>query len=261
MTDQTPYYPGGQGQPAGSGQPGPYPSPGQPQYGGPGQPQYGAPQYGTPQYGAPGQPPPGYGPAPYGGAPAPAPKKSHKGLWIGLSVVVVLLIAGAVALFVFIKPFVAEGNAKLSTPQTVAGLQLSTNDQLKAAAEQMKTQMNQDVKNATSSIGAFYSDPSDPTKIVMIAGVTGTVADPNKELNDAFSSMGTGGLPVSNIHDVDPGSLGGSAKCGEGSTQGQPLVVCAWADHGSLAMIVFFNRDAASSEPLFRQIRGEILTR
>jgi len=37
--------------------------------------------------------------------------------------------------------------------------------------------------------------------------------------------------------------------------------VCAWSDRGSLGMMIFFNRDAASSERLFRQIRGEILTR
>lgn len=102
---QGPYGQPGQqpGQPYGQpgyGQPG-YGQPAQPGYGQPAQPGYGqpgygqpaAPQYGAPApYGAPGQYGPGYG--------APA-KKSKAGLIAGL-VGLLVLIVGAVLLFVFL---------------------------------------------------------------------------------------------------------------------------------------------------------------
>ncbi|GAB3152712.1 hypothetical protein GCM10027290_43900 [Micromonospora sonneratiae] len=83
------------GAPPPPGQPAAYPDPAQqayqpPQYGTEGQPQYaapGQPQYGTeaqPPYGAPGQ-------APYG-SPVQPPKKSNKGLIIGLVIGVVVLL-------------------------------------------------------------------------------------------------------------------------------------------------------------------------
>lgn len=79
-----PQQPGGYPQQGGYGQ---QPPPGQPQYGQPpyGQPQYGQPQYGQPQYGY--QQPGGFG------GPPPPPKKNKTGLWVGLSVGAVVVIA------------------------------------------------------------------------------------------------------------------------------------------------------------------------
>lgn len=81
-------------QPTGYPQQGGYAQPpyGQPQYG---QPQYGQPPYGQPQYGQPpyGQPP-GYGPQQPGGFGGPPPPKRNKtGLWAGLAVGAVAVIA------------------------------------------------------------------------------------------------------------------------------------------------------------------------
>ncbi len=261
MSEQNPQYP-----PAG-------PPSGPPQYGAtpqyPPPPQYPAPPQAQPYpppppaqpYPPPGQAPYGAPPGAFDAGPPPAPKKSRKGLWITLSVVVLVLIVGGVVAVIVALPFLTEGNAHLNKPQTIAGMTLSTQPELVNAADQMKNEISRDVTNSTGSLGAFYSDPSDETKIVMVAGVTGRVADPGKELDDAFTGMSSTGLPVSGIHTVDPGSLGGEAKCGSGETSGQKLVVCAWADHGSLGMIVFFNREAAASETLFRQFRDAILTR
>ncbi len=95
----------------------------------------------------------------------------------------------------------------------------------------------------------------------MLIGVSGRVRSPDAELDQAFSEMSGAGMTATNIHDVDPGSLGGEARCGEGSSQGVPVVVCAWADRGSVGMIAFFNRDPTSSEEMFREIRGVVETR
>lgn len=118
--------PGGYGQQPGYPQPGSYPNPGTPGYG---QPQPGYEQYGQqpgytqpyPSYdqsggGAypPGQYPPGmYGAPPPGGG-------SKKGLWIGISAAVVLLLA-ALGILGFWKPgFFVGGSGSDDSPDTVA---------------------------------------------------------------------------------------------------------------------------------------------
>ena len=90
------------GQPAAQPGYGGQPGYGQPGYGGqPAQPAYGQPAYGQPappQYGAPGQ----YGaPSQYGGGYGQPAKKSKTGLIAGLAVLL-LLVVGAVLLFVFL---------------------------------------------------------------------------------------------------------------------------------------------------------------
>ncbi|GAB3574406.1 hypothetical protein GCM10027445_35200 [Amycolatopsis endophytica] len=109
----TPY--GGNDPQQWSGQPG-YP-PRQPQYGqqpGAAQPQYGQPQYAQPQHGQqyPGQAPPQYAPGPaYGQQP---PKKSARGLLIGLGALVVVVAAFCVTAFLapgFLKTTVLSQSA------------------------------------------------------------------------------------------------------------------------------------------------------
>jgi hypothetical protein len=184
------------------------------------------------------------------------------GPWIAVSILGVLLMAGAGGFFVLARPVLAEAvSSTLSTPDEVAGLTLSSNPELQTVADELKTGIREEVTNSTGSIGAFYTDPADTAKIVMLAGVTGVVADPASELGRGFTGISEGGMQITNLHDVDPGPLGGEAKCGDSTANGQALIVCGWADDASIAFALFFNREAAASEELFRQIRGEILTR
>ncbi len=38
-------------------------------------------------------------------------------------------------------------------------------------------------------------------------------------------------------------------------------MTCAWADNFSIGMVFFFNRESASAEALFRQVREAVETR
>jgi hypothetical protein len=95
--------PGGYGQ-----QPGEYGRPGygQPGYGpqGPGQPGYPQPGYGQPGQAGQATPPGGFGQPGYGGFGGPPPKKSRKGLVIGLIIALVVVLGGGVgAYFAFFR--------------------------------------------------------------------------------------------------------------------------------------------------------------
>jgi hypothetical protein len=263
-TPQSPPPYGGAPQPPPYGQP-PYDQP-QPAYGPPEQPTYGQPQWGAPQqpygaqpppYGAPDSAPPGMFPPP------PPPKKRRVGRTlaiIGGSLVLVLLLCCGGAYLFGGRDIIREGNASLSTPETVAGLKKSTNAELQPVVDKMSSDIKKE-SGLDDSIAAFYEDPKDPRKLVMLVGGTKLLLRPDNELDTAFREMNGQDLKITNVTEVDAGDMGGKARCGQGTTAGVPVALCAWADHGSLVIGGFFNRQVNESAALLRQIRSEILKR
>ncbi|MEU9823569.1 hypothetical protein [Micromonospora chersina] len=265
-------------------QPGGYQPPQQPQYGGGYPPAGQQPQYGGgyPQTNQPGQqygggyPETGQQPGQqYGGgyvetgqpgygAPAPLPpkKKSSAGkiLLIVLAVVLVLCVGGGVAIWFAAKDEVGEvvtaTKTRLVEPPTLAGRPKVTEPQLQQAATQMKSEIAKDVPNATSTVGAFYGEP-EKKDLVMIAGASGVIADPKKEMADAITAI-TPELGAKEFKTVNAGPLGGDAKCGDGKTEDIPVAVCIWADKGSLGMVVVYFKSAAEVQSEFVTMRGEI---
>ncbi|MFG2107872.1 hypothetical protein [Micromonospora chersina] len=266
-------------------QPGGYQPPQQPSYGGgyppapQQQPQYGGgyPQSGQPgqQYGG-GYPESGqqYGQQPGGGyletgqpgygAPAPLPpkKKSSAGkiVLIVLAVVLVLCVGGGAAIWFAAKDEVGDvvtaTKTRLVEPATLAGRPKVSEPQLQQAATQMKSEIAKDVPNATSTVGAFYGEP-EKKDLVMVAGASGVIADPKKEMADAITAI-TPELGAKEFKTVNAGPLGGDAKCGDGKTEDIPVAVCIWADKGSLGMVVVYFKSAAEIQSEFVTMRGEI---
>ncbi|WP_319461014.1 hypothetical protein [Micromonospora sp. RTP1Z1] len=274
-------------------QPGGYPSPQPgPQYGGGYPPQQPGPQYGGDyppqqpgqQYGGgyppPQQPGPQYGgypgeqPAPqagsylesgqpsYGAPAGPPPKKSNVGriLLITLAVVVVLCLGGAAVLFFAAKGPVGDvveaTKTRMVAPATLAGRPKVTDPKLTSAAEDMSSEMKKNVPDATSTVGAFYGNP-DKKDLVMIAGASGVLADPKKELEDATKGLSSE-LTVTTFNTVDAGPLGGNAKCGDGKADAIQVGVCVWADRGSLGVIVIYFKSGAQAQAELVTMRGQI---
>ncbi|MEU3456028.1 hypothetical protein ABZ671_20895 [Micromonospora sp. NPDC006766] len=245
-------YPDSGSYPPPQEQPGGYQPPQQPQYGGdyPQTPQQpgGYPQAGQPGFGAPAGPPP--------------KKKSNVGkiLLIILAVVVVLCVGGGTAIYFATKDTVKEvvdaTKTRLVEPETLGGRPKATDPNLQAAASELKTEINGVVPGATSVIGGIYGDPA-KEDLVLIAGASGLLADPKKELDDAVDGMSSG-LGIKELKPVDAGPLGGEAKCGDGDAGGVQLGVCVWADRGSLGMIVIYFKSGADLKPQFVALRGEI---
>lgn len=151
---------------------------------------------------------------------------------------------------------VGEYPARIDLPQTVAGLTKvddpALNKTANETAQQIKTATNTD-----SAVAAYYAPSGDLTRAVGLVGATGRIANPESELEDAFS----GELGVTGVTDVDAGPLGGVMRCGTTASNGQALTACGWADGGSIMLGIFINRSQTESATLFRQIRGAILKR
>jgi hypothetical protein len=291
-----PPYPGQYPDQPQSGQPyqgGPYQGgPYQPY---PGQPNPDVPASVPPQPGFP--PPPSYGQQPgyppqpdYAGygQPMPPPKKSRALpiVLISIAVVLVLCVGGGTAAFLLVRntsedivdsyesaaptvepttepttppttePTESGRTITISEPSRLGGRPKLTDDQFAGVADQLQSELSQ-VPGATNTVGALYGTPA-KRDIVIIAAVEAPVADPQKELDGTFFGAGVGGLKVSGIVDVEPGPLGGGAKCGKTESAGVDLAFCAWADEGSVGWIMWYFKTVKQVSGEFAKLRGEI---
>ncbi|MFI6232970.1 hypothetical protein ACIBD9_05375 [Micromonospora sp. NPDC050784] len=220
----------------------------------------------------PGFPPaqPGFPPAqpgqPYGdpnlaGGPPPV-KKSNVGkiVLIVLAVVLVLCLGGVAITWFVVKDDVGAvvdaSKTRVVAPATLAGRPKLTNPELQTAAEQAVSGMKTAAGNETSTVAAFYGDPT-KQDLVMITGVSGLLSDPKKEL-DAYVSGLSKQLTVGEMTAVDAGPLGGEARCGDGKAETVPLGICVWADRGSLGMVVMYFKSADQAKAEFTTIRGQV---
>ncbi|MBQ0992610.1 hypothetical protein PSH03_005118 [Micromonospora sp. PSH03] len=244
-------------------QPGGWPPPqqqGQPQQPGgfpPAQPGFPPAQPGFPPA-QPGQP---YGDPNLAGGPPPA-KKSNVGkiVLIVLAVVLVLCVGGAAITWLVVKDDVGAvvdaSKTRVVAPATLADRPKLTNPELLTAAEQAVAGMKTAAGNETSTVAAFYGDPT-KQDLVMIAGVSGLLSDPKKEL-DAYVDGLSKQLTVDKMTAVDAGPLGGEARCGDGKADTVPLGICVWADRGSLGMVVMYFKSADQAKAEFITIRGQV---
>lgn len=242
------------------------------------------PQPGFPQ---PGFPPPAYGAQP-GYPVAEPPKRKSKALpivLVAIAVVLVLCVGGGTAAFLLVRDSAedvaaVESPAPLPTvtteaaptteptpteaaktitvvePKKLGGRPKLTDEQFAGIAEQLESELSE-APGATNSVGALYGTVG-KRDIVVIAGVAAPVRNPTQELNGTFFGAGVGGLDVTGITEVDPGPLGGEAKCGKADASGVDMALCAWADEGSVGWIIWYFKSVKQAKGEFAKLRGEI---
>jgi hypothetical protein len=227
------------------------------------------PGYGQP---IPQQPPAGYGratvtPGGYGqyDEVEPEPVRRRRRVWpIVLAVVLLLVAVLGVSGYLLARPYFAEYPATLTLPDTLVGHQRSTNPELRQAADAAVAGLRSEIE-LENAVADFYQDPVDDTRIVWLIGGTKFIMNPGAEIDSAFRGVGSSGdFTMTSPTDVDPGPLGGVARCskaGIANTGELQIAVCAWADHGALVIVMFFNRTVDESANLLRQIRAQIQSR
>ncbi|MEH0975146.1 hypothetical protein V6U77_28860 [Micromonospora sp. CPCC 205546] len=145
---------------------------------------------------------------------------------------------------------------RVVTPETLGGRPKSTELALRKAADDMVRELRSSVRGSTGVVGAFYGS-ADKRDMVMVIAASTFVLNPEGELDDAVKGISKD-LAVKRLTTIAPGPLGGLAKCGDGESAGVPLGVCAWADHGSVGLIVMFFSSSAATAAEFVTIRGQI---
>ncbi|MBQ1073624.1 hypothetical protein KBX06_10710 [Micromonospora sp. C31] len=145
---------------------------------------------------------------------------------------------------------------RVVTPETLGGRSKSTEPTLRKAADDMVRELRSSVRGETGVAGAFYGS-ADKRDMVMVIAASTFVLNPERELDDAVKGISKD-LAVKRLTTIAPGPLGGQAKCGDGESAGVPLGVCAWADHGSVGIIVMFFSSSAATAAEFVALRGQI---
>jgi hypothetical protein len=201
-------------------------------------------------------------PANQGFGPAPVPPKKRS-VWkiIGLVVaIVVVLCVSGIGIVVFnnrgtIADVAAATKIKVVEPAALGSRPKTTDPTLTSALDGASAEMKKE-QGVTGTAAAFYGDAKklDLVMVVAASSIGGSAQDRYDAMVKGLGSDFT----VSNLKDVEPGPLGGIAKCGDGSTSGVPLGVCMWADSGSFAMLVLFNKTGADLQKDFVSYRGQI---
>jgi len=189
----------------------------------------------------------------------PAQPARHTGRKVVLVLLAVLVGLG-VAGFVAAQPILREYPARVGTPDSVAGMPMLTDARHQQLAGQVRDQITGSVP-LDSLMAAFYAPDEDPTRGVLVVAGTQLLINPGGQLDAAFRDLGRGGTPVTAVTPVDPGPMGGSARCGQAQAAGVPMAICAWADHGSVGMVLAYRRGVLESADLMKTIRTEVVHR
>ncbi|HEY3007847.1 MAG TPA: hypothetical protein VGJ63_07240 [Micromonosporaceae bacterium] len=204
-------------------------------------------------------------PAPIGVAddvPALEPAPRSRVRMVVLAALLVVGLVGAAILGTAGWRVVREKDARLSTPEEVAGMRRDRTTQAQETAEYLRAALAAGV-NLDSSVGAVYEDPAARDRSVLFFGGTGLLLSPGRKLDTVFRLLADENGGVAGIREVPAGRLGGVMRCGRTATpdDGGDMAVCGWADHGSVAAALFENRSTDDSARLLRSIRAAVQTR
>lgn len=127
------------------------------------------------------------------------------------------------------------------------------------ASEQVTTQLREQM--ATSDLfgdtfAGVYTDPSN--KVVTIYGSTGFRLNPEQDLDTAMAQLSTE-YALNDVTVIDTGVRGEFQRCGIGQAGRTDVVVCSWADHGSLGTVLFTRLSMEDSASLLARLRTEII--
>lgn len=209
----------------------------------------------APQVAAPGGAPVPYGsapfaapagsPVPYGSAPVTAPtRRRGTGLVVAGSALVLLSLASAAT------QAAGRVERKVALPDSV--LELPQNATLSAQASAALLQDRSDeLENAQV---AAYGSP--PQAVLVLATPHGD-SSPDRALRGLKAGFErSSGAALGDGTRVDPGRLGGGARCWSTSLQDVPAAVCAFVDGGSVVTVYdFVETGAAAAAGRARTVR------
>jgi hypothetical protein len=144
-------------------------------------------------------------------------------------------------------------------PEQVGGLQRDDNDIVRlvalAAADRIRIEQGVD-----DGFAGAFNDPKGKQRPAYVFGGTLLIWDPAAALRQAIQGAGSS---ISDVTAFEAGRMGGQLKCANGKDDKQkPIVICAWVDHGSVGIGVFYGgRPMADSAAFLRALRETIIIR
>ncbi|WP_157239813.1 hypothetical protein [Catenuloplanes japonicus] len=203
----------------------------------------------------PGYPPPGYPPP----TAARRPRRRRRRWPMVLLTMLLLTVAcccGVPAYFG--TPLWQQYPAKASMAAEISDLSLRSGQEADETTRTLEAEMRGEHLLAESTFAGVYGD--DAGKRVTVYGMTGFRWSPETDLEGEMTRL-TEQYGLSGVEPVDVGEVGGFQRCGTGQADGGTVVVCGWADHGSLGTVVLTRRSVQDSAALTTRIRQSVIIR
>jgi hypothetical protein len=143
-------------------------------------------------------------------------------------------------------------------PPSIADLNLRDDGASRRAVERLTEELRDTSLVQGDVFAGVYTDGNG--KKVTVFGTTGLRLTPKQDVEVEIAHL-TDGYRLKSVEPYDLGETGLHERCGVGRTGGNTVVVCAWADHGSLGTVLFTRRSVAESAELTGLVRSSVLTR
>ncbi|AVT33272.1 hypothetical protein C6361_31820 [Plantactinospora sp. BC1] len=144
-------------------------------------------------------------------------------------------------------------------PSEVLDLRLLDNASGRQTAEQLKQEVQgRNWFNGGEAFAGVYRASNG--KRVVIFGSTGFRLSPESAVQEEVTRL-QDEYGVASVESVPTGVRGEYRSCGTGRADGDEVVVCTWADHGSLATALFTRLSIADSSELLTTLRENIIER
>ncbi|MEV4492348.1 hypothetical protein AB0K04_19795 [Micromonospora coxensis] len=106
-------------------------------------------------------------------------------------------------------------------------------------------QLGRLVDDPRDRAGQVYNGETDADYAVLVSAVAGSVRDEEATLDEVFRLFPR----VREVRAVDPGPLGGVARCGNGRSDQHYVTMCAWADRISIGTVTFLSPEKRLGPP------------
>jgi hypothetical protein len=157
------------------------------------------------------------------------------------------------------KPFWDAYPASVSIPAQAAGLARLDDSNTRQTTRDLEGRVRSQYLLIEDVFAAVYAEPETGANPVTVFGATRFITDPGGDLKSDLPKLTR--TTITGVRDLDSGPPDGSLRCGNSESDGNAVVVCGWADHGSIGVGIFAGRSIDTSAGLLRGLRAAIISR
>ncbi len=195
--------------------------------------------------------------------PPPPPTRRVSPLRVALASALLVLVLLSGAGLLLAAPVLDEYPATMTAPDQVAGMHQLNDPRLNEITNNIVANVLAP-QHLDSMMAAFYlPSGASSTKLLLVGGGTRFNLRPGGQARDSFAAIQRDGATVTQAAEVDPGPMGGAARCASTkiSKVPVPIAVCVWVDYGSFGIVMAFDRTVGDAANLMVLIRPEVLHR
>jgi hypothetical protein len=188
----------------------------------------------------------------------PPPRRRHWGRRFALLTLFGVVCCCGLPAAYFAWPPARQYPVRAVLPGSISDLNLRDDSTSRRAVQRLTQQLTGADAKADQVFAGVYGDGDG--KRVTIFGTTGFRLTPGSDVDAELNRL-TDQYGIHGIRSFGLGEAGVHERCGVGHASGTSVVVCVWADHGSLATVVTTRRSVADSATLTSLLRGSVLRR